>query len=653
MTAAESALWRGRVHDLLVHGRLNTDAIDTIVEAGLAGYAKERWTEGVPDAATAEALGDPRMRQAQLLQAARHASARRAVADLIGVWRSSGIEALLFKGFYLSEFVYPNASIRLYSDVDVALRSLGGLDQRQVASESARLAREHGWRVDWYLGEPDSATGHHDVDYDGHELVLLHHEPTGTSLDAHRRLIHKNANRSRRRDVGDQITEAVWAAATPAELVGAAVRLPQPVDAALVGLIAARSWSGDRYRLRPHDLLDLEALMTRGSFGLAALHERSAELGLAGTTRLFLRRCDPVGRRIDLSPPGPLEVLAYDTLLLPERGHRGLEQWWARTSRLPEQVRAVATAWPGVSRQVRRRRAGQPLDWQPVGPESVDLEPVDPEPVSVRSVAAAAAGRLERRSWLSLQLGVRRALKLHGITPEDDRELALTSLHGCALRSGFVIERVEEGGEVYFLSGTQRLPVSRLFASEEDAGAVRTGDPPGLRGRHPGAQGPAGRHSGDRAKVNTTAASMRTAGNLLRRANEVGFAGLRLRLEALLLLRRVVRRLEGTPFKSLHAELIDPKAGSAAVGGPHPEALTIGRATESAARFVPQAMCVAQSLAAQAMLNRRGVASVIHFGFKRDSQGAVEGHAWLEADGAVITGDVGLDDFTRTATFEG
>src|SRR5690606_22273410 len=131
----------------------------------------------------------------------------------------------------------------------------------ELATSAAAEARRHGWHVSWYLGEGGSVSSYHDAEYDGHELLQLVHEATGISLDAHRRFIHKNVNLSRRRDVGDAITGKVWAAAVRGDLEGVPVWLPDPLDAALVGLIAARSWSGDRYRLRPHDLLDLEALM--------------------------------------------------------------------------------------------------------------------------------------------------------------------------------------------------------------------------------------------------------------------------------------------------------------------------------------------------------------------------------------------------------
>src|SRR5690606_41212376 len=82
------------------------------------------------------------------------------------------------------------------------------------------------------------------------------------------------------------ITEKAWAAASRRQLDGTEAWIPVASDAALVGLIAGRSWSGDRYALRPHDLLDLQALMSTAGFGLAQLMERAEELGMARTTKL-------------------------------------------------------------------------------------------------------------------------------------------------------------------------------------------------------------------------------------------------------------------------------------------------------------------------------------------------------------------------------
>jgi len=150
-----------------------------------------------------------------------------------------------------------------------------------------------------------------------------------------------------------------------------------------------------------------------------------------------------------------------------------------------------------------------------------------------------------------------------------------------------------------------------------------------------------------------------------RRLAAIGWRGLILRFEALLLLRRILPALERKPFTDVRLELM-PEATPAVRGAPGPagqrlasrqrgdaeRASPFGQAVASASRFVPGALCVSQALATQVMLARRGEPSVIHFGFLRSPGGAVEGHAWLEVEGAVVIGEGGLEDFTRTATFE-
>ena len=139
-----------------------------------------------------------------------------------------------------------------------------------------------------------------------------------------------------------------------------------------------------------------------------------------------------------------------------------------------------------------------------------------------------------------------------------------------------------------------------------------------------------------------------------RRLKRIGWRGLTLRLEALLLLRHIMRGLRRRPFSEVREDLVPAATliGPAAQHGDQERAAPVGMAVASAARFVPGALCVSQALATQVMLARRGEPSVIHFGFLRSGSGGVEGHAWLEVDGTVVIGDGALDDFTRTATFE-
>jgi hypothetical protein len=65
----------------------------------------------------------------------------------------------------------------------------------------------------------------------------------------------------------------------------------------------------------------------------------------------------------------------------------------------------------------------------------------------------------------------------------------------------------------------------------------------------------------------------------------------------------------------------------------------IGWAVTRAARYVPfRAVCLPQAIAAQAMLSRRGVPSVMHFGVVKKPGEALAAHAWLSAAEVEVTG---------------
>lgn len=64
------------------------------------------------------------------------------------------------------------------------------------------------------------------------------------------------------------------------------------------------------------------------------------------------------------------------------------------------------------------------------------------------------------------------------------------------------------------------------------------------------------------------------------------------------------------------------------------------------ARRTPFAfVCFPQAIAAQSMLRRRGIASTIHYGVKRDREGKPEAHVWL------LAGDVSVVGGERAANF--
>ena len=75
------------------------------------------------------------------------------------------------------------------------------------------------------------------------------------------------------------------------------------------------------------------------------------------------------------------------------------------------------------------------------------------------------------------------------------------------------------------------------------------------------------------------------------------------------------------------------------VGKPVPPVSRLGWAVAAASRHLPfRSTCLVESLAADAMLRRRGYASEIRFGVRPPRGGALAGHAWVEHDGAVVFG---------------
>jgi len=72
------------------------------------------------------------------------------------------------------------------------------------------------------------------------------------------------------------------------------------------------------------------------------------------------------------------------------------------------------------------------------------------------------------------------------------------------------------------------------------------------------------------------------------------------------------------------------------------------------ARLVPAATCLTQALALQKLLHRRGVASELRVGVRRDGPDGLAAHAWVVVDGVVVIGGSVRDlaAFAPIATFE-
>ncbi|MGH6994457.1 MAG: lasso peptide biosynthesis B2 protein [Stellaceae bacterium] len=99
----------------------------------------------------------------------------------------------------------------------------------------------------------------------------------------------------------------------------------------------------------------------------------------------------------------------------------------------------------------------------------------------------------------------------------------------------------------------------------------------------------------------------------------------------------------------------DPRAIAARAAGAREQmqlAKEIGWAVTRSARYVPfKAVCLPQAMAAQVMLKRRGVSSVMHFGAARGEDKPLDAHAWLDAAGVEVTGYPVAKNFAEIACF--
>jgi hypothetical protein len=134
---------------------------------------------------------------------------------------------------------------------------------------------------------------------------------------------------------------------------------------------------------------------------------------------------------------------------------------------------------------------------------------------------------------------------------------------------------------------------------------------------------------------------------LWRRFRALDDADRRLVVEAVLLLGAVQAGFRILPYAALLRVLSAAKRLPGSRGGPS----RIGWAVAAAARLVPGRTCLSDALAADLMLCRRGYQPRLHLVVKgRDGAGPPEAHAWVELDGAIVTGDLpGLSEY-RTFT---
>ena len=83
-------------------------------------------------------------------------------------------------------------------------------------------------------------------------------------------------------------------------------------------------------------------------------------------------------------------------------------------------------------------------------------------------------------------------------------------------------------------------------------------------------------------------------------------------------------------------------------------ARSIGSAIQLAAGNTPwESACLAQSLAAQKMMMKRGIPGILYLGVTQDVQNnePLHAHAWLQCTDQFITGELGHERFKVLSTF--
>jgi hypothetical protein len=122
-------------------------------------------------------------------------------------------------------------------------------------------------------------------------------------------------------------------------------------------------------------------------------------------------------------------------------------------------------------------------------------------------------------------------------------------------------------------------------------------------------------------------------------------------LRALVLLWAVRLGLWMLPFDTLRrllaAEQVVPRPDRPA----EPTERRVAWAVLAASRYVPRPTCLAQALAAQALLRRQGLPSQLRIGVARQEDG-LEAHAWLESQGRVVIGGGDLSRYVPLPRLE-
>lgn len=389
--------------------------LDDLRRATLSGAVLARFPDH-PDGAA--------LRQDTVRTAARHLALKAALRDLFLAWNGIAITPLVVKGFFMAEFVYASAGLRVYADVDLFI------EPERVADACAEAARL-GWEIVWRDGEPDSLWSARRSGYRGHESAKIRHPGLDIDLDIHRRLAHNSKDRVPRYRVQSRLTAAAVSNAMRVTWEGASLRLPRPVDAVVFGMALNRCWGADGWRIKARDYFDLEALRAKHGLQRSAITERARELGVARTIAIYLSRCDPFRQRLMLGPPG-LRARWWNLWVMHERGpHDAIRDTVALFESL-ERLVMLARAWPLAFQAARfvRRRASL-ADW------------ADRHPLATGQLRTVSS-----RAWSDLRRAIHRHGRLARVAEGERPSVAALVAFAWLRRNGYPVELQSEGDDL-------------------------------------------------------------------------------------------------------------------------------------------------------------------------------------------------------------
>ena len=189
---------------------------------------------------------------------------------LLRAWEQEGIKVILFKGFYLAEFVYEIAAQRPYGDIDLLMKP-------EDAKRASLIAQSLGWAESWSLEQslPPSS----------HELLQLFSPDRTCMLEAHRFILQSSSCFT---SAQARITYQAWESAREFAYEDICLYTLAPKDHFLIGLVLNRYWSADNWQLKAQDWVDAQMLTLKFALKPEDLKARASRIRLQAHFEYFL-----------------------------------------------------------------------------------------------------------------------------------------------------------------------------------------------------------------------------------------------------------------------------------------------------------------------------------------------------------------------------